>query len=257
MWRNCLNYINRFNYPDSLLRVIKNDPYSKGDSDFSATGLLSPPRATVLIEKHSSSLEIDIYSRIASLIGQGVHSVLERAQRQGDLIEKRFFGVFVINDIEYTVSAQIDLYESDTRTLSDWKTTKAFAFHKKNSAKPEWIAQMNIGAYLMELDLLKIDHLQIIGILKDWDKKKAQQEPGYPPTEVMVMPIERWTKEKTELFIKNRITRIIEARKELPQCSPREMWGGRKCQDWCDAASVCTQWKQIKTTGIIGATNAL
>jgi hypothetical protein len=227
------------------MRVIENDPYSKGDSDFSATGLANPPRAIVLMAQHGKDLEIDISTRVAATIGQGVHSVLERGERPGiDIIERRFFHYFIVDEISYTVSAQIDLYEGDTQTLYDWKTTKAFAFHKKTGAKPEWAAQMNIGSLLMKWNGIDVQSLTVVGLLKDWDYKKASEEPGYPETEIVTREISLWEEEKTVNYITTRINAIVAARENLPECTKSETWGGNRCSRYCDVASVCEQYKR-------------
>lgn len=225
-----MKYINPHNLPDAFARAVINDPYTKGKSDFSATGLQNPPRAIVLIEQFGDSIEIDVSSRVATTIGQGVHSILERARRPGiDIIEKRYFHGFLIDGVLYTVSAQIDIFETDTGTLSDWKTTKTYAFHKKAGPKPEWVAQMNIGAYLMKRNGLEVKSLQIIGLLKDWDRKKSLTEEGYPKTEIMNIGIPIWDENKTREYIETRIRAIVQARSFLPRCSAKETWSGNRC----------------------------
>ncbi len=245
---------NKHGYPEAFARAIANDPYTKGDSDFSATGLESPARQVALINKYKDTLEIDISTRVAATIGQGAHSILERAARPGiDIIEQRYFAKFLVDGVEYIVSAQVDIYEQDSCTLSDWKTTKTYAFHKKSGAgkKPEWIYQMNVGAELMRRNGLDPRKVQIIGLLKDWDKRKAATEAGYPPTEVMTVEVPLWEREKCVAYIEGRIRAHVEARTKLPQCTTKETWGGNRCKGWCDAASVCEQFKMMQKTGLV------
>ena len=118
-----LKYVNKFGAPESFFRIVSQDPYSRGGSDFSATSLLNPPRSIVLLE--TNTVEVDVSTRVATVIGQGTHSVLERGSRADDIIERRFRANFIVDGISYSVSAQIDLWEHDTKTLSDWKTAKA------------------------------------------------------------------------------------------------------------------------------------
>lgn len=249
-------FTNRYNLPEAFVRAVRNDPYSKGASDFSATGLLQPARAIVLTERHGDEIKVDVSTRVAATIGQGVHSILERAQRPGiDIIETRYFSDFVVSGQKFAVSAQVDLYESDTQILYDWKTTKAFAFHAKAGAKFEYEAQLNIGALLMSLNQMSVKHLKIIGLLKDWDYKKAKSEPGYPPTEVMTLDINDWPAAETTNYVASRVAAIVAARKVLPRCTSKETWGGDRCARWCDVASVCTQYQESKKTGLLNGTN--
>ncbi len=248
---------NKHGLPDAFFRACVNDPYSKGESDFSATGLANPPRATALIEAFNDRIEIDISTKVAATIGQGVHSILERAVRPGvDVIEKRYFAPFIVDEHSYIVSAQIDIYETDTGSLQDWKTCKAYAFHKKSGAgkKPEWIQQMNVAAEIMrrQVDPIHVKSLGIIGLLKDWDKRKAESEPGYPATEIMTVDLPLWGPNKITAYIEERIRAHVAAKKVLPKCTSAETWGGNRCSQWCDAAQVCDQYKNSLTTGILG-----
>lgn len=247
---------NKDGLPDAFVRAVAADPYTKGDSDFSATGLATPARAAVLIEQAGENLEVDVSTRVASTIGQGAHSILERAARPGiDIIETRYFAKFEVDGKPYIISTRIDLFESDSGTLHDWKTTKAYAFHKKSGAgkKPEWLQQMNVAAEIMRRQPVPIEvkALKIIGLLKDWNRREVTS-PGYPPTEVMTVELPLWDREKAVRYIEERIRAHVAARVELPQCSSKETWGGNRCAGgWCDAASVCSQFQSMKKTGLI------
>lgn len=246
-----MRYTNKHGLPDAFYRAVVNDSYDKGDSDFTATGLETPPRAAALLEQHD--VEIDVSTRVAVIIGRGAHATLECAARPGiDIIEQRFYREIEVDGVMYKIGAQIDIYEGDTRTLQDWKTAKAFAFHKKSGSgnKPEWRSQLNIGKWVIEGNGLVVEHLRIIGLLKDWNKREITT-PGYPPVEVMSVEIEVWPTEKTEDYIRNKIRALVEAKKELPLCSGKENWGGNRCGQWCDAASVCSQYQESLKTGII------
>lgn len=48
-----MKYTNKFNLPDGLARAVMNDPYSKGDADFSVTELLDPPQLTQFRKPHA------------------------------------------------------------------------------------------------------------------------------------------------------------------------------------------------------------
>ena len=244
---------NKFGLPDAFMRACQNDPYSKGPSDFSATGLANPARATALIEQFGDQIEIDISTKVASTIGRGVHSILEGAARpELDIIEKRYFAQFIVDDVSYIVSAQIDLFEIDTKTLSDWKTCKAYAFHKKAGAgkKPEWTQQLNVAKELMARNGVEVKVLKIIGLLKDWSKRETI-DPGYPQLEIMTVDLTLWEREKTVKYIEDRIRAHVLAKVDLPKCTSAETWGGNRCQSWCDASSVCEQYKNSLKTGII------
>ena len=147
--RSNVKYTNKYNLPDVVVRAVTNDPYSKGKSDFSATELIKPARQRALFIKHQNDITKDVSEMSYTLIGNNCHYIAERAERLGiDLCEERFFSTFIVDGKEFVVSAQIDIFETDTQTLIDWKTSKAYAVGKKTGygQKPEWIAQLNIGA---------------------------------------------------------------------------------------------------------------
>lgn len=244
---------NKLNLPDVYVRAAENDPYSRGDSDFTATSLETPPRAYALMEKFKDQVEVDASSRVASIIGQGMHHIAERAARPGiDLCEKRLFGSIEVDGKVYKISAQLDLFETDSCALYDWKTTKAYAFHKKagGGKKPEWISQLNVGAWVLKYNGYEAKSLNIIALLKDWDRREASSS-GYPSSEVIAVPLPIWTFEETSKYIEDRIRLFVSAKTNLPRCSSKDNWNGRRCDGWCDPGSVCEQYQSSKKTGLI------
>lgn len=235
---------NKYGLPDAFVRAVTNDPYEKGESDFSVTGLLAPARQKALLQIHDDVVEEDAVDRVWSVLGQGTHHILQRAARPGiDLVEQRFFAKFG----ETTISGQIDLLEQDTGTLSDYKVTKAFAFSKKAGTKFEWVAQLNMQLELLRRNGLDARALQIVGILRDFDKKKMSD----PALEVVVLEIPIWTREKTIALIEERIKAHLSAKEQLPECTTKETWAGRRCSGWCPVSKFCEQFKQMQTTGLV------
>src|SRR5438067_8046262 len=158
---------NRNNYPDALMRAIARDPYSKGDSQFSITGLIAPARKRVLEKKHWDELEEDVEECVYRLLGQSAHVILERANIE-DLAEKRFF--IEVDGIK--ISGQVDALSLTSGILTDWKVTTVYKF-KTDEAAPEWIAQLNMQLEISRQNGLDADRLQIVGILRDWSRAHA------------------------------------------------------------------------------------
>lgn len=250
-----MKYVNKQGAPAAWFRAVANDPYNRGKT-YSPSLLNAPARATALIEKHGDEIEVDVSSRVAATIGQGAHVILERGAREGiDIVEVRFEREIEVDGQKYMVSAQLDLFEKDTGDLQDWKTAKTYAFHKKSGAgkKDEWCSQLNVGRWVLagNKELPPVKRLVIVGLLKDWDQRKAQSEPGYPPTEIMAVEQKMWTLDETEAWIAGRIRAIVSARKELPLCTTKETWGGNRCGRWCEASSVCEQYQETLKTGLL------
>lgn len=245
---------NKYNLPAAFLRAAENDPYDRGEADFSVTELLNPPRAQALKAIHKDELEEDCSDRVFAILGQSVHKILERAARPEDIVERRLYGSFIGN----VLTGQIDLLETDRKVLSDWKVVKSYPFTKKGGRgqKPEWIQQLNMQLELLRMNDLDAERLQIVGIIKDWTEacldpyNKHKYMEGYPEAEIVTIDIPIWPREKTQNFIKERIEAHIAARFNLPQCTPTETWGGNRCKSYCSVATFCSQYQASKKTGL-------
>ena len=116
---------NKYNIPREIVRSIENDSYDMGDADISVTGLLKPPRISLLSKINEDKLEADVSDRIWILLGQATHTILERANENYDDtdIERRMF-----IDIEgWRVSGQADSFSLAKNTLRDYKVTSAWS----------------------------------------------------------------------------------------------------------------------------------
>jgi hypothetical protein len=212
---------NKMQLPNALFRAISSDPYTKGKSDFSVTELLQPPRIRALKLKHAEEIEEDVGDRVWSLLGQSVHTILERANDDKRAIaEKRYFGKFG----KYTVSAQIDSLDLDSGVLSDYKVTTAWGFLKDNPPKPEWVQQLNMQLMLLRMNGLDARELKIVGILRDFNLRESKNNPNYPKFQVATADIVMWSREETTAFIEDRIRLHLSAEVNLPYCSDEEKW---------------------------------
>lgn len=228
---------NRYNYPSAIVRAIENDTYSRGDSEFSATGLIAPARIRVLTEFHKDDIEIDVDDQIFILQGHAMHAVLERAgQCLGHNVEKRYFA-----DFDGTVvSSQIDSLENDI--LTDWKNTSVFGFTKNKAPKYEYVAQMNIQLEILRRNGLDVKKLQIGAILRDWRPGEAAKDRTYPK-KVHIQEIPIKPREATVEYINSRIKAHRDAETNLPQCTSEEHWAWRRCAGYCNVAKFCNQYK--------------
>ena len=207
---------NKHNLPQALVDAIKNDPYTRGVSDISVTQLISPVKKVSLERKHVHELEEDASGRIWSLIGQAVHTILERANSK-DLVERRFY----LDVLGKRISGQIDALLTDGN-LIDYKVTSAWQV--KSGVKDEWEKQLNICRYLIEHSgsYLSIARLSVVAILRDWSKLEAQRSEDYPQSQVVMLPVKMWTSEETRKYIEERVT--LHFSDTLPDCNSVERW---------------------------------
>lgn len=231
---------NKYGYNETVVRAIRNDSYSRGDSEFSATGLIQPARIRVLSLRHEHEIEVDVDDEVFKLFGHLGHSILDRA---GDALnavtEKRFFGT-----IEGTkISAQIDSLSLVNDKLTDWKFTTVFGFKKGTPPKPEWCNQLNIQLELLRMNGMDAKDLEIVGLLRDWRPAEASRDPNYP-TKIASHKIPMAPREHTQTYIKKRIKAHREAEVTLPDCTVEEHWHWRRCQGYCQVSKYCTQFQQ-------------
>jgi hypothetical protein len=209
---------NKLNLPEPIINAIKNDTYTSGDVDISITALLSPPRKTALESKYQGEIEEDASDKIWSLLGQSIHSILERSATKG-IAERR-----LIIEIEgWGVSGGMDYYVPGTGLLQDYKIVTVYKF--KNDATPmEYEQQLNMYAELLRQHEEPVNKLQIVGILRDWSKLEAMRDKNYPQSQVVVRDVKLWPQRQAIAFLRERVILHKKARLSLPECTPEERW---------------------------------
>jgi hypothetical protein len=216
-----MKYTNTLNLPSSIVKAVTNDPYDAGASDISVTSLIGPARKRQLTIKHKDELTEDVADRLFSLYGQIVHGIFERADLSDDevITERRMF----IERHGWRLSGRFDRFVLANHTiLQDYKFTSLFTV--KDGCKPEHEQQLNIYRLMLIEHGYTVDGLQIIAVLRDWSKMRAQRDPGYPQKPVVVVDVPIWSEEKTEAYITERLTVHGNAQTELPECTAEERW---------------------------------
>lgn len=220
-----MKYTNEFGLPDVYVRAVTDDRYSKGNSDFSVTGLLKPPRQAALQERYNDEIVVDVSTLNHIARGKGWHRVFEEYTNENEIAEKRFFADFKVNGRNYIISAQIDTLCLKSFALTDFKSTSSYKFKwDKCTDTTEWTAQLNMQLELLRRNNLDAKSLQIMAGLHDWSINKSREEDDYPKLSVYLVPIEMWPREKTTSFIETRILEHVLAKTSLPECSKDERW---------------------------------
>lgn len=212
---------NKFNLPASVISALENDSYNPGDSDISCTSLILPQRIYQLRKRHYKELHEDASDMIYRLLGQNTHHILERVKTLNCIKEHRFYATIC----GVRVGGQIDLFEQTPQILSDFKVTSVWAV--LNGLKPEHEQQLNLNAYLMSKNGVKVKKLQITNFLRDWSKHKAKEH-GYPSCQVVVQTYPLWSKDKAKLWVEDRVKLYLHCKtlsdNELPPCTSEETW---------------------------------
>ena len=215
---------NKHKLPLTVVNAIKQvqSEYTGGKSDLSASGVTVSPRIYWLTKRHKGEITEDAADLIWSVIGSLVHLILEKAATftDGAKAEERLY-----KDVcGWKFSGQYDLVEGDT--LYDYKITSYWSVI--NDPKFEWTAQANCNRLLLHEHGTEINNLEIVAILRDWQKSKAKIDKNYPQTQIKRIKLPVWTLEETEKYLIERITLLQSHEKtpddDLPPCSLQDTW---------------------------------
>lgn len=213
---------NLHDLPTPLVEALINDDYSRGDADISVTGLLAPPRIGALEAKYADQLTEDASDRIWLLLGKSVHAMIERSSSYG-ISELRLF----TESNGWKVSGAFDHLslreEVGKNKLNDWKVTSVWTLVYGADRLIEWEQQLNLYVLLLHEAGYTVDEIEIIAILRDWQKSKSQDE-EYPSQAVRTIPLTMWDLDETRAFLDRRVLLHQAARKKLPQCSDEDRW---------------------------------
>ena len=219
---------NKFNLPEVVVRALTVDTYSRGNSDISITTLIDSPRIGILQKEHEGEIEQDAVDFLWSRFGTSVHNMFEDAAEGDDtcISEERLF-----NNVEgWTVSGAIDLQhiEPDGVVVSDYKVTSVWSVIYD---KVEWHRQLNCYAWLVRhAKQLPVKQLRIIAILRDWQRRKAEEGGNYPESPIMIVDIPLWSDSEQDDYVDTRVRMHQSAHggwafdDELPNCSDSERW---------------------------------
>lgn len=267
-----MNLTNVHNLPDAFVSAVRNDPYV-GGGDISVTKLIDSPQRRFLLNKFRESIVEDASEKLWVLLGQAVHTVLERANTSS-LVEKRLF--MHVNG--WKLSGQFDRLHLESETLCDYKLTTVF----KSEASIEWERQLNVLRLLVVENGYQVSKLEVFAMYRDWRRAEQLRDPNYPVISTKKIEIPMWTLEETRNYVQERIELHQRAsRGEDVLCSDEERWyagttfalikdggkrakrvaqtkeelgdvpdgyvieerkgGYRRCESFCEVANFCSQ----------------
>jgi PD-(D/E)XK nuclease superfamily len=221
-----LKITNKHNVPETLVALASRDYYSKGRADYSVTEIISPPRIQRLRRQHHENMEQDVSDMLWQLLGSALHVVAERGAADNHITEERI--IADIGDVKLSGAIDIQKVTPEGIIITDYKFTSAWALRQD---KPEWEAQQNIYAWLVEkVKGKKVIGVQICALIRDWSRREASVKADYPQAPIQVLELPLWPLEKTEAYIKERIDahRLSKVQAdwgdELPPCSDDDRW---------------------------------
>ena len=208
---------NTHNLPLPIVSAVSTGLREPIKGQISVTELIDAPKIRALKIAHFHELEEDASDRIWALLGTATHAILERADTSNHLSEEK-----LVTEIDgYRVTGTPDLLGADG-TLHDYKVVSVYSFLL--GEKESWVNQLNCYAHLYRLHGFEVKKLQIIAILRDWMRSKAN-EPDYPKCPILVRNIPLWQPITAEVYIEDRLALHQMADDGVvPLCDSEERW---------------------------------
>ena len=218
---------NNHNLPQSFVDFARNDKYSKGHADISVTTLIDSPRVRVMRDHYHSERVVDVVDNIWALFGTAVHHVLESTEPSDDVvIEERLFTK--INGWVLSGAVDHQVIKGQTVEITDYKVTSVWSVIH---GKIDWERQLNVYAYLVQKNKgKKVKKLSICAVLRDWNRRDAQNKPNYPQSPIVIVDIPMWDEMKRIRYIHDRINYhqnaqvLYDMEGSFAQCSDEERW---------------------------------
>lgn len=216
-----MNISNIYGLPQALIEAVRNDPYNPGSGNISVTKLIDAPQRRILIKKFKDSIVEDASERIWSLLGQAVHTILERQDQGKSVIaEDRLYA-----DISgWKVSGQFDRMDLRDGVLDDYKVTGTYKAMMDDHV--EWERQLNVLRWLAVTNGYIVHKLRIVAILRDWHKSGLLRDPNnYPKVPVKIIEIPMWDIGETKAYVENRVwIHQMAEEGDVKPCSDEERW---------------------------------
>lgn len=211
--------------PQPFVSAVERD-YSYKPKRYSVTSILKGTKEAILLRRHDEEIKTDVSDMIWAIFGTAVHSILEQAKETDTQIKENKLAVQLPNG--YELSGIFDLYDDDTKTVTDYKTGSVW-----KAIFDEWDDyRKQTLAYVWMLRQIGFDARtgEVVMMLKDHSMTKAQTERNYPAHPVVR---KSWTFTDEDLgeFSAWVLAKFAEIERceqlpddEIPVCTPEERW---------------------------------
>lgn len=216
---------NKLNLPQPFVDAVTRE-YEYKDKQYSVTTILKDIREILLTRRHHNEIEQDVADMIWLILGTATHSVLENSKEADAEFKEEHFVEEVQNG--YKLSGQADLYNIETKTVTDYKTCSVWKVIYNDWE--DYRKQLLMYAWAFKKMGFEVDKGEIIAIIKDHSKTKAKVDSSYPqyPVYKKIFEFTESDYEEIEKFIKEKFSEIEKFEKipdnELPLCSEEARW---------------------------------
>jgi hypothetical protein len=124
----------------------------------------------------------------------------------------------------FTLYGTFDLYDFETGFIHDYKSCSVYKWIFPESRK-QWIAQLNVYAWLLMHEGYKVNGLRINPFYKDWSHSEFTRNKDYPSARIMEVPIELRSFDEIGQYIAKRVKLHRDAEAgNIPDCTGKERW---------------------------------
>jgi hypothetical protein len=215
---------NIYNLPQQLVDLVDRD-YKYTENEYRVTSLLKGVRENLLLRRHHEEIVVDVADMIWLLFGTAVHAMLEAKNEADCEIKEERMRIPVG---QYILSGQFDLYNGDTKTITDYKTASIWKIVHGDFS--DWRQQELVYAHMLKEIGFPVENGEIIAFLKDHSKSKAKFDVGYPqkPVAKVEFSFDKTDYVEIAAWIEERFAEICRAEilpdDKLPMCTDKERW---------------------------------
>lgn len=256
-----VKYTNKHGVPQEVVDAIRLDNHVV-NGDISVTTLIDAPQIAQL--KKENEYEVDITEMMPVFIGSAIHERLENTvagNREAKALVKaasilegyqiesgknlkaaafiRKFANWLLGKVKgdmvectltyevdgVLVSGTFDRYVKAEKKIRDYKTSTAeqMLFPEQ---KDSWVKQQNIYALMARKVLgVEVEQLEIVVILKNWSKIKANTQKDYPKSPILTIPLDVYADEEVQDYMERRVALHKKAWSgEQVNCTNNERW---------------------------------
>jgi hypothetical protein len=276
---------NKYNLPQPLVSALEKDDYDIGDADISVTSLWKPSQMVKLAKAHAGEIQRDAADYLMNLLGSAFHRLMEEADVEAT-VEKRLFatvgGVTISGKFDRLLVDRQILQDYKVTSVPRFRRQLTEPDWENQLNTYAWLLRLHgmevraLQVIVMLRDWVKNQAdrdasypnlpLQVVDVPL-WDPALAEERiaarVAYFLQDNECNDIERWyrppayavmkegRKNAVKLFATEAdATAFISYQSDKGKLHVQHRPGSNiRCQEYCEAAPWCPQWRQIDPTG--------
>jgi len=234
------------NLPLLLTVIPEQRPIVK--DKWSVTQIVTPPQVTLLRQRYGYYAKPN--SSVFMQWGTAWHNMIEAQKSKLEelgvadefLMEQRFDTEIETSLGKIGLRGTPDLYIPRTKTLWDYKTTKAYSIGQAFNSNTEYFWQLNT---YRRYKFPEAERLVICGIVRDHSWRVEEKE-GIQEITIRDVPI--YNDKDVEDYVTERLVYLKTCQDNdlYPRyCTKEERWGGVRCDKYCAVNTFCEQYNEV------------